>query len=207
MKKDDKSILREYLPETAVAQVSKWIVSNKVHLKITRNRKTKLGDYRPPIHHPNHRISVNHNLNPYSFLITFVHELAHLLVFEDYKTTVQPHGAEWKKAYRRLMLVMLKNDIFPSDIQQVLSKSIVNAKASSTAELELSRVLLRYDPESSHDNNESRVEDLTKNTVFQTQNGMQFKKGEKQRTRYKCLNLQNNRIYLFHPLTPVKEMK
>ena len=206
MNKEDKSILKQYLPAAAVDQVSKWIVRNKVHLKITRNRKTKLGDYRPPIHHPNHRISVNHNLNPYSFLITFVHELAHLQVFEDYKTAVQPHGAEWKTAYRRLMLVMLKNDIFPSDIKQVLSKSIVNAKASSTAELELSRVLLRYDSEDSRDKNEARVEDLTKNTVFQTQNGMQFKKGEKQRTRYKCLNLQNNRQYLFHPLTPVRKL-
>ncbi|RLD42837.1 MAG: sprT domain-containing protein [Bacteroidetes bacterium] len=202
MKKEDKSILKQYLPEAAVDQVSKWIVRNKVHLKITRNRKTKLGDYRPPIQHPNHRISVNHNLNPYSFLITFVHELAHLQVFEDYKTTVQPHGAEWKKAYRRLMLVMLKDDIFPSDVKQVLSKSIVNAKASSTAELELSRLLLQYD----ENQNETRVEDLTENTVFRTENGMQFKKGEKQRTRYKCLNLQNNRVYLFHPLTPVREI-
>jgi len=202
MKKEDKSILKEYLPGAAVEQVSKWIVRNKVHLKITRNRKTKLGDYRPPIHHPNHRITVNHNLNPYSFLITFVHELAHLQVFENYKTTVLPHGAEWKKAYRRLMLAMLKNDIFPDDVKQALSRSIVNAKASSTAELELSRLLLQYD----ENQNETRVEDLSKNTIFRTENGMQFKKGEKQRTRYKCLNLQNNRIYLFYPLTPVKEI-
>ena len=207
MNKEDKSILKQYLPEAAVDQVSKWIVRNKVHFKITRSRKTKLGDYRPPIHHPNHRISVNHNLNPYSFLITFVHELAHLQVFEDYKTTVQPHGTEWKKAYQKLMLVMLKNDVFPSDIKQALSKSIVNAKASSTAELDLSRLLLQYDPKSSQDKNETRVEDLITNTVFQTQNGLQFKKGEKQRTRYKCLNLQNNRQYLFHPLTPVKKVK
>jgi hypothetical protein len=141
-------------------------------------------------------------LNPYAFLITFVHELAHLQVFEEHKTRVQPHGPEWKKAYRRMMLVMLKNNIFPEDIKQALSKSIINAKASSTAELDLSRVLLRYD----ENDGETRVEDLTQNSIFQTQNGMQFKKGEKQRTRYKCLNLQNNRVYLFHPLTPVKEV-
>jgi len=203
MNKADKSILKQYLPEGAVDPVHKWIVQNRIHLKITRGRKTKLGDYRPPIHHPNHRITVNHNLNRYAFLITFVHELAHLQVFEEYKTRVQPHGAEWKKAYRQMMLVMLKNDIFPEDIKQALSKSIVNAKASSTSELELSRVLLRYD----ENDGETRVEDLTKNSIFQTQNGMQFKKGEKQRTRYKCLNLQNNRVYLFHPLTPVEKVK
>ncbi len=202
MNKEDKSLLKDYLPEAAVEQVSDWIVQNRVHLKITRSRKTKLGDYRPPIHHPHHRITVNHNLNPYAFLITFIHELAHLQVFENYNNRVRIHGVEWKKTYRRLILEVLGKDIFPSDIQQVLSKSIVNAKASSSSELELSRVLLRYD----ENKNETRVEDLTKNAVFRTENGMKFKKGEKQRTRYKCLNMQNNRLYLFHPLTPVKEI-
>ena len=40
----------------------------------------------------NHRISVNGNLNKYSFLITLIHELAHLLTFTQYKNRVDPHG-------------------------------------------------------------------------------------------------------------------
>lgn len=201
MMNKDKAVLEEYLPVAAIEQVYFWIVHYKIRLKITRNRRTKLGDYRPPIQHPNHRISINYDLNPYAFLITFVHELAHLQVFEAYKNKVRPHGKEWKTSYRQLMEEILKTDVFPPDIHQAISNSIVNAKASSTSELELSRALMQYDKE----NSIIHVEDLPLHSLFQTENGRQFRKGEKQRSRYKCLNLQNNRLYLVHPLTPVVE--
>lgn len=195
----EKEILSEYIPENAVDEVLRWIKEKKIYLKITRARKTKLGDYRAPVRHSNHRISVNHNLNPYSFLITFIHELAHLLVFEKYKNKVAPHGIEWKIAYRDLMTGFLQMDIFPKDIHKVLSKSIQNSKASSTADLQLSRALHKYDKESVF----SRLEQLEAGTQFLIENGKTFQKGEKIRTRYKCLNLQNKKLYLFHPLTPV----
>jgi len=76
----DKEILAQYIPEEAIDKVLNRIIEKKVHLKITRGRRTKLGDYRPPVRHSNHRISINHDLNPYAFLITFIHEFAHLLV-------------------------------------------------------------------------------------------------------------------------------
>ncbi len=195
----EKEILAQYIPEKAVEPVYKSIVAHKIHFKITRSRKTKLGDYRPPIRHPHHRITINHDLNRYSFLITYIHELAHLLVYEHYKNRVAPHGKEWKQTYKELMLGYLRLDIFPENIQIVLKRSIQNSRASSTSDLKLSRILQQYDKTNGHD----RVEDLPFNAVFETQNGRQFKKGERVRTRYKCQNLQNKRTYLFHPLTPV----
>jgi SprT protein len=195
----EKEILSQYLPEAAVEKVYRAVVEHQIHLKITRGRKTKLGDYRPPVSHTNHRISINYDLNKYAFLITFVHELAHLIVFEQHKNRVAPHGKEWKSIYRELMLEYLQPDIFPEDILIVLKKSIQNSKASSTSDLKLSRILQQYDTT----NKLSKVEELPLESVFETQNGRKFKKGEKVRTRYKCLNLQNNRVYLFHPLTPV----
>ena len=200
--KDDK-ILVEYLPENYVKQVMKWIVQKKVHLKITRGRKSKLGDYRPPIRYSNHRISINHDLNQYAFLITFVHEMAHLNVWEVHQNRVAPHGVEWKNEYRKLMKVVLKNNIFPDDIHEVLSQSIINSKASSSSELQLTRVLKKYDSNSFG----ISLEDIPENTIFQTESGSQFKKGEKRRTRYVCLNMQNNKHYLFHPLCSVVELK
>jgi len=202
----EKEILAQYLPDTAVEKVYNSVIDHKIHLKITKNRKTKLGDYRPPIRHSNHRITINHDLNKYSFLITFVHELAHLKVYEQYKNQVAPHGKEWKQIYKELMFDILKLKVFPEDIRQQLEKSIRNSpggismvKASSTSDLKLSRILQRYDKSNRH----PRVEDIPIDALFETQNGRQFKKGERVRTRYKCLNLQNKRIYLFHPLTPV----
>lgn len=206
----ERDILTQYLPEAAIEKVYNSIIEHKIHLRISRNRKTKLGDYRPPIRHSNHRISINHDLNKYAFLITYIHELAHLKVFEQYKNNVAPHGKEWKHYYKTLMLEFLAIDAFPNDIRLVLEKSIQNVtegipgvKASSTSDLKLSRVLKKYD----QNNGQTHVEDLAAGSVFETLKGSQFKKGDRVRTRYKCLNLENKKIYLFHPLTPVFHIK
>jgi hypothetical protein len=194
-----KEILAQYLPAGAVDQVFEWIVKYKVHFKITKSRKTKLGDYRSPLPNANHRVTVNHNLNQYAFLITFVHELAHLIVFEEYGRRVAPHGNEWKNEYKRRLTYFLTPEIFPEDILKVLIKSVSKIKASSTSDLALSRILRRYDPPT----DEIKLEDVATNTVFIIQNGKQFIKGERIRTRYKCQSLQNKKYYLFHPLTPI----
>ncbi len=198
----DKEILAQYIPEEAIDKVLNRIIEKKVHLKITRGRRTKLGDYRPPVRHPNHRISINHDLNPYAFLITFIHEFAHLLVFEQHKNKVAPHGKEWKIEYRKLMTEFFGLNVFPPELQKALEDSIRNAKASTFSELELSRLLKKYDKPDV--NGHTHLEDLPDDTVFVIQNGKKFIKGEKLRKRYKCRSLQNNRFYLFHPLTPVK---
>ncbi|HJN06414.1 MAG TPA: hypothetical protein QF480_07340 [Bacteroidales bacterium] len=198
----EEEILKEYLPAKSINQVMKWIVQKNVHLKITRNRSSKLGDYRPPVNHSNHRISINHNLNPFAFLITFVHEMAHLIVWEKFQNKFSPHGIEWKSEYRNLMNTLLEKSIFPDDISTVLSKSIVNSKASSSSDLKLSRMLKKYDKYKLI----THLEDLPENAIFQIENGNKFKKGIKKRTRYLCLNLQNKKQYLFHPLTPVEEI-
>lgn len=195
----EQEILTQYLPQESVELVYRWITENNIHFKISKTRRTKLGDYRPPIHHSNHRITINHDLNPYAFLITFVHEVAHLNIFERFGTRVSPHGNEWKSEYKHLMQPFLENGSFPDDVKQVLIQSLINSKASSTSDIKLTRVLQHYDKSSNH----IHLETLESDTVFNTENGKQFKKGERIRTRYKCLNLNNNRYYLFHPLTPV----
>jgi len=196
---EEKEILMEYLPEKSVDTIYKWIVEKRVHLKIARERKTKLGDYRPPVYYKNHRISINYNLNKYSFLITLVHEFAHLYVWENHKNKVDPHGKQWKQTYRDLMLNFLDKDIFPQDIESELKKSIKNSKASTASELNLSRIIKKYDS----NNGQLTLEELEENTIFLIEGGRRFKKGPKQRTRYKCQNLDNKKIYLVHALTPV----
>ena len=199
---DEKSILQEYLPDGSVDRVLDLIKEKKVHLKITKQRKTKLGDYRPPTHHPNHRISINHNLNKYNFLITLVHEFAHLLVWEKRKSRAEPHGKEWKSEYRNLMQTFLDMKLFPADIEEVLKKSIINSKASSTADMGLNRVLKKYDEGEAL----KTLEDLEENSIFTIEGGRRFRKGPKQRTRYKCQNIDNNKFYMVHALVNVVEL-
>jgi len=198
----EKDLLFEYLPEKSVDIIYNWIVEKEVHLKIARERKTKLGDYRPPVYYKNHRISVNYNLNKYSFLITLVHEFAHLMVWEKYKNKVEPHGKEWKETYRDLMLNFLEKDIFPADLESELKKSIKNSKASTGSEINLSRIIKKYDKH----NGKTTLEELPENSLFILEDGKRFKKGPKQRTRYKCLNIDNRKIYLVHALSTVKQL-
>src|SRR5258706_7581172 len=95
--------LASYLPGNSFDQAASYIQHYKVHLTITRQRQSVLGDYRNAVHGKNHRITINGNLNKYAFLITLLHELAHLLAFEQYGNRIYAHGKEWKSIYSRLL--------------------------------------------------------------------------------------------------------
>jgi hypothetical protein len=45
-------------------------------------RQTRHGDYRKGVN-GKHEITVNSNLNKYKFLITLIHEISHLVAFEN----------------------------------------------------------------------------------------------------------------------------
>jgi len=197
----EKEILAEYLPEALIDTVFVWIVRHQIHLKITRSRASKLGDYRPPgSRQAYHRITINHDLNPYSFFITFVHELAHLLTHKQYGSLVHAHGKEWKTNYRKLMKPFLEKNIFPPDLQRSVYQHLRNVKASSQADVELTRALMLFDG----DKQETLIEDLQPGDRFLFRSNRQFQVVEKLRKRYKCIELDSKRIFLFQPLTPVE---
>ena len=95
--------LRRWIPSAAAPLILEYLNHYQVHLTITRERKSVLGDYRHATRDQNHRISVNGNLNHWSFLITLIHELAHLVTFMEYSNRVQSHGKEWKTIYRKML--------------------------------------------------------------------------------------------------------
>src|SRR5215510_12018967 len=118
--------LSEYLPAGSYEMVSHYLRTHKVHLTITKARATVLGDYRNAWGSKNHRITVNGNLNPYSFLVTLLHELAHLHTFMSHGNHVQSHGKEWKKAFSDLLADFIRSGIFPDDIRKALLHSYNN---------------------------------------------------------------------------------
>ena len=195
-----REILQKYLPEASVEEVYNSIVQNKIHLRISKNRNTKLGDYRPAFNGHPHRISINHNLNQYAFLITFIHEIAHLVVFENFKQRVRPHGKEWKYCFREIMEPYFGLEIFPYEIETALKQYLKNPSASSNANLTLSRVLKRYDTD---DGEGIFIEELPEKSQFKIHNGKTFERLEQRRKRIKCLCIDNKKLYLFDPLTKV----
>src|SRR6478672_8457550 len=113
--------LQHFLPEGTGPAVTAFLHQYKVHLTVAKERRSILGDYRHRTHHQNHRISVNGNLNKFSFLITLLHELAHLLTYEQFGNKVQAHGREWKNVFGLLLKDFVAKKIFPSDIERELS--------------------------------------------------------------------------------------
>jgi hypothetical protein len=151
----------------------------------------------------NHRISVNGNLNKYAFLITLLHELAHLLTFEEYGNRVQAHGLEWKKIYGQLLAQFLTHKVFPNDIEAELRRSLQNPAASTCAEDHLLRVLRRYDQGK---NGVCLVEEIPLHARFKTDDGRIFRKDARLRKRFKCTEVNTGKVYLFSPLYEVVPM-
>ena len=193
--------LNSFLPPGTYHAVEEYLRVYKIHLTITRHRKSILGDYRHRTHFNNHRISVNGNLNKYSFLITLLHEIAHLLTFEKYGNRAVAHGAEWKTIYASLLKQFVESKIFPADIEIELFASLKNPAASSCAEDDLIRILRRYD---GNRNGFKLVEEIPVNSLFKLGDGKVFKKGEKQRKRFKCVEVRTGKIYLFSPVYEVE---
>jgi hypothetical protein len=194
------SQLQQFLPPNTYEAVLHYLQFYKVHLTVTRERKTILGDYRHQTHHANHRISVNGNLNKFSFLITLLHELAHLLAFDQYKNSISPHGREWKLIYGKLLEQFIQHKIFPADIENELLQSLKNPAATSCAEDGLIRVLRKYDdPKDSH----RLVEEIPLHGVFRC-DGRVFKRAEKIRKRFRCIEVKTGKIFLFSPVYEVE---
>jgi predicted SprT family Zn-dependent metalloprotease len=203
MPKKEKPIdhLQQFLPDGTYDAVLQHLQFFKVHLTISKERKSILGDYRHRTHFENHRISINGNLNKFSFLITLLHELAHLLTFEQSGNKVAAHGKEWKLIYGQLLHQFIENKIFPAPIENALKQSLSNPAASSCAEDDLVRVLRKYDDAKSH---VRLIEEISLGTIFQTGGGRIFKRGEKIRKRFKCTEIKTGRIYLFSPVYEVE---
>jgi SprT protein len=194
--------LEDYLPPKTSDAVLSYLHQHKVHLTVAKERKSILGDYRHRTHHTNHRISVNGNLNPYAFLITLLHEIAHLLTFEQHGRYVQAHGREWKTIFGNLLQQFVQQKIFPAAIEKELIHSLQNPAASSCAEDGLLRVLRQYDI--SIPNHHKLVEDLLPDAIFKLKDGRLFQKKEKLRKRFKCLELKTGKLYLFSPVYEVE---
>lgn len=195
--------LQQFIPEGSAQLVMNYLHQYKVHLTVTRERKTVLGDYRNAVDGKNHRISVNGNLNKYAFLVTLIHELAHLITYIQFGNRVKAHGKEWKQVYALMLVDFLKLEVFPGDVKAAFKESIHDLPASSCADEGLTRVLKNYDKKA---NGLLLVEQITEGDFFQTADKRIFRKGKKLRKRFECIEVATKRMYLFSPIYEVREV-
>ncbi|QCX53011.1 SprT family zinc-dependent metalloprotease [Elizabethkingia sp. JS20170427COW] len=185
--------LEKYLPKDALFYVEKWLQPFPIEIRISRNRESKLGDYR---YHPIkrcHQISVNYNLPPDLFFFVLSHEIAHLLVRVSFPRA-QAHGPEWKNAYRELLLESVL--VYQEDFQPLVEQFSTNPKANFSVSPE---IVNYFRPQT----NASSFDGLKSGNLFEFRQ-QRYQLLEKKKKRYLCRNVSTGKEYLFQACAEIK---
>ncbi len=202
---EKQQFLASYVPASAICYCVQLWEQHQLELRIVRPRRSRLGDFtKKPHERP--RITLNADLNPYSFLITYLHEVAHHIVYSvRYKKKIAPHGPEWKKAFRELLLPVLDEAYFPEDILLPLKRYALNPKASTGSDPALVQALAKY---------HIRGIELNKKVLMHLSEGVnfvfqkrEFTRGPLRRTRVLCIEKTSRRRYTIPAHALVEECK
>jgi hypothetical protein len=187
-----------FVPAAAVDYCIYLWKTSKFDLKITEKRATKLGDYRYNYQTKRHTITINHDLNKFGFLVTYLHEIAHLVTFNKYGNKVLPHGQKWKFEFQQLVKPVLNSETFPDKVLGALRNYISNPKASSCSDPNLTEAIRSFDKEKP----EISLVNLPQGERFYFQNRI-FIKEELRRTRYVCQEVKTGKKYLIPKIAEV----
>lgn len=193
--KDDKSFYKNLIPytgEQSAVFIEDLTEGLFFHLKITRARDSKYGDYCPSYKGRKQRITINGNLDKYSFLITFLHELAHLLVNERLEPGFLPHGKEWKSTFRQLLHLALDKNLFPANVAEIVRRQYIigNNFTHTSRALVQNEILRSYNKQPP-----LRLASVPLKGKVSLKNGMNVVKLKQNRTRSLCKCLNDNKMY------------
>lgn len=189
--------LEKYLPENTLPHLKKWFGDHYIHIKITRGRKSKLGDYRK-LPDKSHEITINSTLQPQLFFFVLTHELAHLIAFENFGGRISPHGKEWKDTFRMMLLESIS--VYSEDLKPLILKFSQSPKANFMS----SPDLVRYFHIENYEDESSYIEDLSIGDQF-IYRKQTYIIEELRKKNYLCTNLSNGKKYIFKPLARVEK--
>lgn len=190
------------LPPAASKKIDFLLKQYPVTVKVVKKRKTKHGDFRR-LSTGEVVITLNRQENPYRFLITFLHELAHHKAFSTYGQKIMPHGKEWRQCFRQLSLPFLTESIFPQPLLNRFAQHLKHPKASSDIDSSLAMALQAYDPPT----DKITIFDLAEGSYFTLDSGRVFCKGKQRRKRIECQEISTGNVYLFQPHARVNRME
>lgn len=199
-----------HLPAAAVDYCQHLWQHYRFHLHIAKPRRTRLGDFRVL---PNRqtKITVNANLNPYAFLITYVHEVAHADVHAQYgmqrrNSPLKPHGKAWQLAFQQLMQPLLTEAVFPHAILTPLRQYLIRPAATTYACPGLMLAIRQFDGDKADEQTATKwlLRDLPEGSLFQLSQ-KKYVRGTLRRTRIVCKESVTGRSYaiLAHALVTV----
>lgn len=194
------SIFETHVPDCVIHYCFDLWEKNGFSFIISKKRSSKLGDYRYNGKDKSHTITINNNLNKYSFLITYLHEVAHHLTYFQFKNKVYPHGEEWKRNFQGLLFPVLNDLVFPSDIMVHLKNYIHNPKAASCSDHNLAKALAIYDDE---EQSLIHLSDIQQGNKFRF-NSKIYEMEAAKRTRMICKEISSGRKYLISGIAQVE---
>lgn len=200
-------LVQPLLPEGCDAYVADLITRQPLELRLSRPRRTKLGDHRPPSRSAaRHRITINDDLNPFAFLTTLLHELAHAVTWERHRhrRRIRPHGTEWKEEFGLILRPVVADGLLPPRVGAALARYLENPAAASCSDRGLVLALAEYDASPA---GRVRVEELSERAVFRAANGGVFRAGRLLRSRRACFELATGREFRVHGLALVEPLE
>ncbi len=193
------------MPPGSYEPIARLLMHEDLEVKISNPRQTKLGDYTyRRKEEPAHKITLNRDLNPYNFLITLLHEAAHMHAWQRHKGKVLPHGAEWKGIYGELLTRYMDRGFFPDELELALKRHLASPTAATCTDRNLLKALKQYDPQRP---DLVTVEELPMGAHFTLPNGRVYKKGERIKIRYLCTDISTQKRFRFHPLAEVTRVR
>lgn len=191
-------ILQKYLPERAFPYLRTWFSAHKIHIHVSRDRNSKLGDYQR-LKDGSHKISVNHNLQPELFFFVLTHELAHLIAFENNRR-IAPHGKEWKLTFREMLLESL--DVYTEELKPHILQFSKSPKANFMA----SGPIVKFFHRGEFSDNECFMDELSVDDSFLYRKQIYIIR-QKLKKNYLCENLNSGKKYIFKALAKVEKIE
>jgi hypothetical protein len=146
-------VFDRHLPPMAVAYARQLWQQHPFRLRVVLPRRTRFGDFKAT---PDGdlQITVNADLAPPAFLLTYIHEVAHRLVYHKYTSEkalyvagqrvlrpARPHGPVWQQTFQQLMAPLLTEANFSAEVLPLLRHYMNTPAATLSRHPDLARLL------------------------------------------------------------------
>ncbi|GAB2605086.1 sprT domain-containing protein [Spirosoma areae] len=189
----------QYVPTPAAHYCYQLWQHYNFSFRVVKPRRTRLGDFRV-LPGKQMQITVNSNLNPYAFLLTYIHEVAHAEVYRHHilpqrRRRIEPHGKAWQLAFQQLMQPLLTETVFPINILVPLQQYMARPAATTYANPSLMLALRQFDsPTAAIAENRLLLRDVSEGNLFQLAKKT-YVRGTLRRTRVVCKEVPSGRSY------------
>ena len=195
----------KYFPPECIDFAWFYFDNHDFSLQITNARETKKGDFKYSRDKKKRtKITINGDLCSYDFLIVYIHELAHYMVYrfgDIFKS--QAHGKEWQSFFKELLDRVIEQTALPEDIRAAFKHHSLHIKSSTVLDHQLELTLDKYRTKRE---DVVYLKELTVGEHFICK-GELFKIDSFARTRVHCTLLKTKRKYLISVMMQVQREK